>query len=180
MFDDDRLTYSAVPEMTYEMFKEKASQSKELLHKEEFWITLCNELYAMLYHRIAFNDKMLYEYSGSRFTADEICVVGKHIQKEFIGISHFYDNTSSGLVINPLDSFKLLAGIESFLSNSLNVNKAYEESAYDMSVVSRNGEMVLMLKYKHDLKTSYLDKYHCRFIANILRNIQNTSVYRYY
>jgi hypothetical protein len=79
-----------------------------------------------------------------------------------------------------LNSFRLLAGIENFLSNSLNVNKVYEESDYDMSVVSRNGEMVLMLKYKHDLKTSYLDKYHCRFIANILRNIQNNSVYRYY
>ncbi|PLX69984.1 MAG: hypothetical protein C0603_03340 [Denitrovibrio sp.] len=132
-------------------------------------IKICDELYAEVYERYRYHDKKIFEEDGSYVKPVNIAVVKTRVRPQFTGITHA-DN-SSDYYISPAHAVNLLSVLESFIGNSMNVERVYRHEAFTFSAEKRNDVMVLCIDYGKGLKKSYMDKCHCRIAAGALRNL---------
>lgn len=175
MYDGEEDNFYNLRTIDYELFSEKALESKELVVHSPFTLDVCNELTANMCERTLYHDKKLFRRDGNSIKPDEICIVGSKVKYKFEGLIHIHGD----YLIDPYNSIKLLAGLEGFLSNSLNTKRVYREKYFSLQVITRNSETVLCIEYKDELQSSFLDKYYCRKTATLLRNIFSNSIYSY-
>lgn len=166
-------------EQTYEDFVEKTKTKDELIHHEYENISLCDELYARIGYRTIYNDRKIFEKAGNYYRPTEIHMVGSNIRHEFMGLYHAEHSVKNQYYLRPLQAIQLLAGVEGFLNNQLNIHKKYKEEDYSLSYLNRDEKQMLCINYGEGRKESHLDKYKCRVFSATLKSIISTSNYRY-
>ena len=132
-------------------------------------IKVCDELYAEVYERYRYHDKKIFEENGDYIKPVEAAVVKTRVSPQFTGIWH--TDSISSFYLSPVHAVNLLSVLESFIGNSMNVERTYRHEAFTFSVEKRNDVIVLCIDYGQGLKKSYMDKCYCRIAAGVIRNL---------
>lgn len=165
-----------VPLVQYEDYIQNIPDDGE--YRKERIIQVCDELVALIDERARYNDKKIFGKSGNYYKPSDIVVTATRIRPQFLGLFHDADfHIAPNYRFKPLDAVELMAVLDSFVSNNINVERVYRRRVFSFKVVKRDDSIVLCIDYGEDLKKSYLDKCYCRITAGVLRTILSNCDY---
>jgi len=166
----------------YDEYVEEVESGEINFYSYTHTVEVCNEFYAVVEERVEYKDVKLFSLSGNYYKPNKMLAVPRRVKPQFLGIAHVDSKGGySAVTLNPMDTVRLIAIMESFTSSQMIAGKTYKAGCAVCSYEVRNKEYYLCIDYgKEAFKKSYLDKCNCKIVASVLRTIVHGSDFWFY